>query len=1020
MKALNLKPTHKAVKNYYEEISNLSELGAHHEGAVSPAFASLLRSCAHQYGQTLVEKQAMKVDRGTIFVDGAIVDSLNYPYGFWEAKDTDDDLDREIKKKFDVGYPKNNILFQAPDRIVIWQDKQKVFDENISKPEHLIEGLKFFFEYEVPAYKDWQKAVEEFKPKVREVATVLRELIEKERQNNKVFIQAFEDFVQLCHETINPNISVEAVEEMLIQHLLTERIFRRVFRTPDFVERNVIAHEIEKVISALTAQYFSRSDFLKPLDHFYGAIEKTAETIDDFSQKQGFLNTVYEKFFQGFSVKVADTHGIVYTPQQIVKFMVKSVEHILQEEFGRSLSDEGVHIIDPFVGTGNFILWVMREIQRSKLPFKYANELHCNEVMLLPYYIACMNIEHEYYEATGKYDPFKGICFVDTFDLSQVKQLTLFTKKNTERAKLQQNTPIFVVMGNPPYNAGQVNENDNNKNRKYEDIDKRVYQTYGKGSKATLLRKLSDPYVKAIRWASDRIGEEGIVAFVTNNSFINEITFDSMRKCLQQDFDSIYILDLGGNVRKNPKLSGTTHNVFGIQVGVSINFFIKKKDKNPPKKATIYYTRTDEFWRKEQKYDFLDEKKALDNIAWQDIVPDSKNNWLTTGMDDSFDSLMRIGSKEAKSHKQLEPNTIFKTYSPGINAGRDSDVYNFHREALANHVRQFIDDYNSQVSSYQQKEKPQDVDAFVNYTLIKWSATLKNHLKSGTLAEFREHRTVSSLYRPFTHMLLYYDHILVDRPGLFEQIFPVSKPEVENQAICVPNAGGRARFWCFATSLPPNYALTSIDATGCFPLFTYNKDGTSRQENMTDWVLNQFQTHYADETISKRDIFHYVYSVLHHLQYREKYAANLRRELPRIPFAPDFRGFSEAGKKLAELHVNYEKQTEYPLKWIEDIDAKVHYRVERMKLSKDKTQIIYNDFVTLGGIPPEVFEYRLGNRSALQWIIDQYRFKTDKRSGITNDPNNLDDPQYIIRLIGKVITVSLETMKIVKSLPVLS
>jgi len=1019
MKTLNLKVTHKSVKDYYAEISNLTELGVSHEGAVSPAFASLVHHCASQFGQTLIEKYTLKTNAHSIIVDGALVDTFSLVHGYWEAKDTTDDLDKEITKKFKVGYPKNNILFQAPNRIVIWQDGQKVFDEDVSKPDLLIEGLKVFFEYEAPAFEQWQKAVEEFKLRVRELATTLLQLIEKQRQTNKLFVQAFSDFVELCQETINPNISIQAVEEMLIQHLLTERIFRKVFNNPDFVERNVIAREIEKVISALTSQYFSRNEFLKPLDRFYVAIETTAATIDDFSQKQSFLNTVYEKFFQGFSVKVADTHGIVYTPQPIVKFIAKSVEHILQKEFGRSLSDTGVHIIDPFVGTGNFILWVMREIPHSKLPNKYSSEIHCNEVMLLPYYIASMNIEHEYYEVTGNYKSFEGICLVDTFDLYKIKQLSLLTKENTARVRRQQRTPIFVVLGNPPYNAGQVNENDNNKNRKYEEMDKRVSQTYARSSKATLRRKLSDPYVKAIRWASDRIGDEGIVAFVTNNSFVNEITFDGMRKCLEQDFDSIHILDLGGNVRKNPKLSGTTHNVFGIQVGVSINLFVKTKSATV-KKAKIYYASTDPLWRKEEKYDFLNSKANVDNIAWLELVPDEKHNWLTAGMDNSFDSLICLGSKEAKSHKQLEPNTIFKTYSPGINAGRDSDVYNFHRDALAEHVRQFIDDYDSQVYSYQQKGKPPDVDAFVNYSLIKWSATLKNHLKAGTLAEFSDERIITSLYRPFISMLLYYDHMLVDRPGLFEQIFPVGKPDLDNRAICVPNAGGRARFWCFATGLPPNYALTSIDATGCFPFFTYNKDGTRCQENITDWALSQFQVHYGDTTISKVDIFNYIYAVLHHTQYREKYATNLKRELPRIPFAPDFWAFSKPGKELANLHVNYETQPEYKLTWIEDIDAKVNYRVERMALSKDKTQIIYNDFVTLAGIPPEVVEYRLGNRSALDWVIDQYQVKTDKRSGITNDPNRLDDPQYIIRLIGKVITVSLETVKIVKSLPGLS
>ena len=1021
MITLNIKPGHKSVRAYYKAISSLLELGVSHECAVSPAFASLLRHCANQFNQMLVEKYPLKTSNHdhTLFIDGALVDSFNLVHGFWEAKDTSDDLDKEIKKKFDVGYPKNNILFQTPNRIVIWQDGGKVFDEDVSNPENLIEGLKAFFEYEAPTFEQWQQAVEEFKLKVQELASGLLQLIEKERQTNGLFIQAFNDLVQLCQETINPNISIQAVEEMLIQHLLTERIFRKVFNNPDFVERNVVAHEIEKVISALTSQYFSRSDFLKPLARFYFTIETTAATIDDFSQKQSFLNTVYEKFFQGFSVKVADTHGIVYTPQPIVMFMVKSVEYILQKEFGRSFSDEGVHIIDPFVGTGNFILWVMREIQHSRLPFKYSRELHCNEVMLLPYYIASMNIEHEYYEVTGKYEPFNGICLVDTFDLAKVKQLSFFIKENTARVKRQQAAPIFVVIGNPPYNAGQVNENDNNKNRKYEEIDRRVSQTYGKDSKATLLRKLNDPYVKAIRWASDRIGDEGIVAFVTNNSFVNEITFDGMRKWLQQDFDSIHILDLGGNVRKNPKLSGTTHNVFGIKVGVSINLLVKNRGTESPRNATIYYARVDEFWRKEQKYDFLNEKSSLENVEWQEISPDSKHNWLTAGIDSSFDSFIPMGTKEAKS-EGLDSATIFQTFSLGVSTNRDSVVYDFNRRALEKRIEQSCDAYNTEVARYQQKGKPKDIDNFLDYQHVKWSSTLKNHLKSGTIVEFNPSKIREAFYRPFTRMFLYYDHVLNDRPGLFRQIFPDSDDETVNQTICV-NQTAEKPFACLSVNAIPNLVFCGGfgAATQCFSLCIYSKDGTHREDNITDWALTQFKEHYMLNHISKLDIFHYIYAILHHPQYRKKYAANLKRELPRIPFAPVFQEFAKTGKQLTELHVGYEKQTEFPLTWLENKDAKVNYHVERMTLSRDKTQIVYNDFLTLGGIPPQVFEYRLGNRSALDWVIDQYQVKTDKRSGITRDPNRLDDPQYIIRLIGKVISISLNTVKIVKSLPTL-
>ena len=484
---------------------------------------------------------------------------------------------------------------------------------------------------------------------------------------------------------------------MLIQHLLTERIFRKVFNNPDFVERNVIAHEIEKVIVALTSQSFSRDEFLKSLDRFYGAIETTAATIEDFSQKQSFLNTVYEKFFQGFSVKVADTHGIVYTPQPIVQFMVKSVQEILRKEFGRSLSDKGVHIIDPFVGTGSFIVRVMREMQKSRLPYKYANELHCNEVMLLPYYIASMNIEHEYYELTGAYKPFEGICLVDTFELAEGKQLPLFTEENTARVERQKKAPIFVIIGNPPYNAGQVNENDNNKNRKYPAIDSRVFQTYGKASQATLQRKLNDPYVKAIRWASDRIGKEGIVAFVTNSSFITDMTFDGMRKHLKQDFNRAYILDLKGNVRKDSMREGIPigeqHTVFGLaaMVGVAVSFFIKN---SADKDHRIYYSPVD--WRatRHEKFALLESAVSVNGIQWKEVIPNARHDWLTEGMSEAFESFLPLGTKAAKSSR-AEAKAIFKLFSLGVGTNRDPWVYSFDLLALKERVATFVEVYQA-------------------------------------------------------------------------------------------------------------------------------------------------------------------------------------------------------------------------------------------------------------------------------------------------------------------------------------
>ncbi|MGB8991020.1 MAG: N-6 DNA methylase [Desulfobaccales bacterium] len=650
-------------------------------------------------------------------MDGALVDAFKIPHGYWEAKDTKDDLEKEIQKKFDAGYPKDNILFQAPHRAIIYQDGREYFNEDISQPEQLVAALETFFAYQPPHFEEWQQAVNEFKDKLPEHAAALLGLIREEHRTNPRFIQAFDSFAGLCRQALNPNLSDAAVEEMIIQHILTERIFRKIFDNPDFVKRNIIAHEIDQVIDALTSQSFSREGFLTKLDRFYHAIETTAAGIDDYSQKQSFLNTVYERFFQGYSVKVADTHGIVYTPQPIVDFMVRSVDHLLRAEFGRSLGDAGVHILDPFVGTGNFIMRVMREIPKTKLDPKYAAELHCNEVMLLPYYIASMNIEHAYFEMTGTYKSFEGICLVDTFELSEVGQRAFkFSEENMERVEKQQKTPIFIIIGNPPYNAGQVNENDNNKNRKYEMMDRHVSHTYGKASKATLLTKLKDPYVKAIRWATDRLHNEGIVAFITNNSFVNEITFDGMRKHLENDFDSIYILDLGGNVRKNPKLSGTTHNVFGIKVGVSINLFIKNGNENK-RKANIYYASTDEWWRKEEKYNFLMQKESIKNINWTEIKPDLKNNWLTEGIDKVFDTFLSIGTKADKISKKAEIQTIFKKFSPGVNTGRDAVVHDFAKKSLKLRIKLFCDDYNVETIKYIQAKNKKDIkiDNFVSY-----------------------------------------------------------------------------------------------------------------------------------------------------------------------------------------------------------------------------------------------------------------------------------------------------------------
>jgi predicted helicase len=570
--SLNLKPNHKSIREYYTALVQFSLVHATHEGAVRAAFGTLLHTCAQQHKWTLVGEFEIRRKSKLLRVDGAIVDHWSLTHGLWEAKDEEDDLAIEAKRKIDLGYPTDNIIFQAPDRAIIYQGGKRLLDEKLKEPNVLVNVLKEFFRYEPPQYDEWGKAVADFKIRIPDLARALDNLISSELTYPH-FKPAFDRFAQVCRASIDPRLTNDAVKRMLVQHVLTERLYRNVFKNSDFVRRNAIAAAIELVIDKLTQRSFNREKFLGGLDPFYKAIEATAATITEFSEKQHFLNKVYESFFQGFDEKTADTHGIVYTPQPIVRFMVNSIDEILKNEFGTSLGNEGVHILDPFVGTGNFLLSVMRQIPKTRLPHKYAHELHANEVMLLPYYIASMNIEHEYAELAGEYKPFEGLCLVDTFELSEDAQRegAPLTEENTKRVAAQRAAPITVIVGNPPYNAGQESENDNNKNRKYPVVDGRVRETYGAMSEARKT-KYGDPYVKALRWASDRVGPNGIVALVTNSSYVQKVSFDGVRKCLAAEFDRIDVVDLGGDIRLNPEISGTTHNVFGIPNGVAIVF----------------------------------------------------------------------------------------------------------------------------------------------------------------------------------------------------------------------------------------------------------------------------------------------------------------------------------------------------------------------------------------------------------------------------------------------------------------
>ncbi len=991
----------------------------------------MLRVTARKRDWTLIEE--LRVSGGRVRPDGTLRDRWQLPHGYWEAKDGRDDLEVEIRRKRERDYPFSNIIFEDTKTAILFQNERRILQADCNNRTELAGLLTQFYRHETPDFSSFEEAVARFAGEVPQIAQGLQGRINEARVSNVAFQRASADFMALCSEALNPNISRAAVEEMLIQHLLTERLIRRVFDQENFVRRNVIAAEVEKVIDALTGQHFNRREFLGSLDRFYLAIEKAAGSLADFSDKQGFINTVYERFFQGFSVRVADTHGIVYTPQEVVEFMVAATDELLQREFGKKLGDADVCVIDPCTGTGNFVINLLRRVareNRQQLERFYRERLFANEVMLMPYYIASLNIEREFYDQSGRYEAFDGLCFVDTLDLAEGDMPELFpefSQRNSERVERQKAAKINVIIGNPPYNVGQLNENDNNKNRKYEHVDQRVRETYVANSSAILNAKTYDAYVKFFRWASDRLeGRDGIVCFISNNNFLDSISFDGMRYELLKDYTRVYHLDLHGNVRRNPKLSGTTHNVFGIQVGVGITVAVRS---SAHEYHELFYHQVPEYDRKEEKLSYLAkctecQNSVLETVKWEQLLPDSQNTWLKPENADEYATFSPLGTKGAKTSKALDVKTVFKTYSLGMATNRDAVIHSFGQDALLKRIELFVEDFNAEVDRYKRHGKPEDVDNFVRYERIKWGRDLKGHLKRLHYLNFDETKPRNTLYRPFSKRLLYFDRKLINMIYRQPYFFPTTESEQDNSAICVSGVASSKPF----QSLISNHllCLDTLEKTQCFPFYTYDADGTNRRENVTDWALAQFRERYGDAGISKLDIFHYVYGLLHHPGYRERHADSLRRELPRIPMAPDFAAFRDAGRELARLHLNYEHERPWQLDW-ETADGPVDYRVEKMRPLKrvqsedgdyrifDSLQ--YNDTLTLRGIPAEAFRYRLGTRSALEWVVDQYRVKTDKRSGIVSDPNAWsDDEQYIVNLLGRVLRVSVETVTIVDDL----
>ena len=661
------------ISQYQAEVEKIVQYGgSRKETSIRVAFQNLLNDYCKARDFLLIPELDYRTKSGkVVYPDGTVKDALRLDWGYWESKDQYDNLDEEIEKKLAKGYPNDNILFEDSQTAVLIQGGEERLRVSMRDDEALDGIINAFINYVRPEVEDFREAIDSFKEDLPTILEALRGLIALQSETNRNFVTARDNFLEICRKSINPEISLEDVREMIIQHILTEDIFINIFNESQFHRENNIARELQGVIETFFTGNTKRNT-LGTIERYYAVIRRTAANIYNHHEKQKFLKAIYENFYKAYNPKAADRLGIVYTPNEIVRFMIESVDYLVHKHFGKLLADPGVEILDPATGTGTFVTELIEYLPKDKLRYKYKHEMHCNEVAILPYYIANLNIEFTYKQKMGEYEEFEHICFVDTLDHAafHLKQMDLFAMsvENTQRIQNQNDRNISVIIGNPPYNANQQNENDNNKNRKYPAIDKRIKDTYIEESTAQKT-KLYDMYSRFFRWATDRLGENGIIAFITNSSFIDALAYDGFRKVVENEFSEIYIIDLGGNVRKNPKLSGTTHNVFGIQTGVAISLIVKRESNNLP--CRILYTRRPELDTASQKLEFLSSTK-LNQLDFEHIIPDKKHNWLNQS-DNDFNQLLPLIDKEVKSGKSEK--AVFKLFSLGIATHRDKWVY---------------------------------------------------------------------------------------------------------------------------------------------------------------------------------------------------------------------------------------------------------------------------------------------------------------------------------------------------------
>ena len=862
--------------------------------------------------------------------------------------------------------------------------------------------------------------------------------------SNESARKAFEGFLAEIRDDLNPSISESDAIEMLAQHIITRPVFDTLFQGNKFTSENAVSKAMEKVLFQIDKQNIEAES--KSLEKFYTSVKRRAADIKSAKGQQKLILELYDRFFRNAFPLMTEKLGIVYTPVEVVDFIIHSVEDVMKDEFDSSLGDSGVDILDPFAGTGTFISRLLQSgiLSEKQIKRKFTTEIHANEIVLLAYYIACINIEAVYADLVieDEYKSFDGMVLTDTFHLYEQERdmITDLLPDNSERRTRQKKRDITVVMGNPPYSARQSSANDNAQNLKYPNLDERIRTLYAEASSVMNKSTLYDSYIRAFRWASRRIGDEGVIGFVTNAGWIEGNTTDGFRKCLSEEFNKIYVFHLRGNQRTSGEISRKEGGkIFGggSRAPIAITILVKNKLKE---KGKIYFYDIGDYLDRKQKLEIIRNFKSIGRIQKENkfvlIKPDRNNDWINQG-DESFSKHLSLGDKTGREEKK-----IFEIYSGGIVTACDAWLFNSSKSQLQETIRRLVDTYNEEMDKYQKSGKEKSVKEFVNTDIkkISWHRELFQKAEKGKKANFGIDKFVSSLYRPFHKQILYYDNHFTPSLNQLPSIF--KDKNTKNLVIGVSGVGTK-EFSCIVSDRVPSFHFLGVGQ--CFPLYLVSEDKddliTSSNSNaigmrygINPEVLKDIRQSLRQEKITNEMLFQYVYAVLHSQKYREKYANNLSKELPRIPIVKSsqkFFDFVEAGKELIRLHVDYEKVEKYPVKIKQgDLrlatikDPKSFFYVKQMKFlnKQDKSTVFYNDNITIQNIPLEAYEYVVNQKSTLAWVMERQCVKVDRKSGIKNDANDyanetMNNPAYPLELFQRVITVSLETMKIVKSLP---